>query len=122
VKKFVTLCAVLLPGCGGTSTAEHLDQLRAADSAARLRAVKALGDRKSEAARVVPALAEALQDRDAFVRRDAARALGKFGPSARPALPALQLLLKDRNASVRKAAAQACKAIDPEMPVRREGN
>jgi hypothetical protein len=114
VKKLVAVCVGLLAGCGGKSTADWIAQLRARDGAERLRAIKALGQRKSEAATVVPALAQVLRDEDAFVRRDAARALGEFGAAGLPALPSLRPLLQDRNAAVRKAAAQKLRKIDPE--------
>jgi HEAT repeat protein len=105
---------VLLAGCGGKSTGDWVEQMRSADSAQRLHAAKALGDRRGEAEAVVPALAEALQDKDAFVRQEAAQSLGKVGPGAKPAAPALLVALRDRKPAVRKAAAKALKSIDPE--------
>jgi len=104
----------LLPGCGGKSTAEWVEQLRAKDSAERLHAIKALGQRGKEADVIVPALAGALRDEDAFVRRDAAEALGRLGASAKAAVPGLQAATRDRNAGVRQEAAKALKRIDPE--------
>jgi len=62
----------------------------------------------------VPALAEALRDRDVFVRRDAALALGRLGPEAQQAVPYLVPVLRDRDRAVRKASAQALKKIDPQ--------
>ncbi len=110
----VLALAALLSGCGRTrSTADWLAQLHASDSAARLHALKALGDRVAEAPEVVPALAEALRDPDAFVRREAARSLGRIGPEARPAVPALVIACQDRHPRVRKAAAEALRKIDP---------
>jgi HEAT repeat protein len=106
--------AVLLAGCGGKSTGDWVAQMRSVDSAQRLHAAKALGDRRGEAEAVVPALAEALQDKDAFVRQEAAQSLGKVGPGARAASPALVAALRDRKPAVRKAAAEALKSIDPE--------
>jgi HEAT repeat protein len=115
MRRLMVLCAgTLLAGCGGKSTGEWIGELGAADSARRLRAIKALEGRRSESAAVVPALAKTLGDPDAFVRRDAALALGRFGPEARPALPSLLPLLRDRQAGVRKAAARAVGQIDPE--------
>jgi HEAT repeat protein len=118
MKRYLLIVSILLAGCGGKSTADWLAQLQAPDSAARLHAINALGNRTSEVSRVVPALASALQDPDAFVRRDAAEALGRFGPEAREALPALLPLLRDRHPGVRKAATRAVKKIDAEVAIR----
>ena len=107
------LC-LALSGCGGKSTGEWIEQLRHKEAAQRLHAVKALGERRTEAATVVPALAETLRDEDAFVRRDAAAALGQFGAGAREAVPALAAATQDRNAGVRQEAAKALKRIDPD--------
>src|SRR5581483_10076392 len=115
MKRFLGLgLAVLLAGCGKPTTA-WLDQLHAPDAASRLHAIKALGDRPSEAPLAVPALAQVLSDQDAFVRRDAAEALGRFGTDARPAVPALLTRLRDRQRMVRRAAAHALVKIDPEI-------
>jgi HEAT repeat protein len=121
VKKVWVVWMVLLLGCGGKSTTDRLEQLRSPEATQRLHAVKALGEKRSEASQVVPALARALADEDAFVRRDAAQALGQFGPEGREALPALRALLKDRNAAVRRAASGALKKIDPGEAARTEG-
>jgi len=51
--------------------------LRAKDSAERLHAIKALGQRGKEADVIVPALAGALRDEDAFVRRGRRRGVGQ---------------------------------------------
>jgi len=120
VKKllFVSL-AVLLAGCGGKSTDDWLTQLRSADAAGRLHAIRALEDRGAEAEAVVPALTAALRDDNAFVRRDAAVALGKLGPAARGAVPALQAARKDREPRVRKAAAAALQHIHAERAASR---
>ena len=107
---------ILLAGCGGKPTAEWLAELKGKDSAQRLRAIKALGGRRSEAATVVPALAQALEDDDAFVRRDAARALGRIGPPAAPAVPALRVAAQDRNQPVRQAATEALRKVAPDLP------
>jgi HEAT repeat protein len=112
MKKLAFVLVVLLPACGGRSTGEWIEQLAAKESSQRLRAVKALAQRRGEAEAVVPALARALADEDAFVRRDAAAALGGFGPAARPALPALSALVRDRKPAVRRAALAALKKID----------
>ena len=113
LSRLLAACLALALGGCGKSTAEWVEQLRAKDSALRLRAVKALGERGGEVEVVVPALAGALKDSDPFVRRDAARALGKLGARARPAAPALVAALRDRSPAVRKAAAEALGKVDP---------
>lgn len=55
----------------------------------------------------VPALVEALKDRDAAVRAAAADVLLRLGEEARKAVPALRQALKDAEAGVRVAAARA---------------
>ena len=60
--------------------------------------------RKGDAAKVVPALIEALKDKDGDVRRSAALGLGSFGEQAKDAIPALQAAQHDRDARVREAA------------------
>jgi HEAT repeat protein len=104
---------LLLAGCG-KPTAAWVAQLRDKDSVQRLRAVKALGEKRSEPDTVVPALAQALRDKDAFVRRDAARALGLFGPAASSAVPALRVATKDENKQVRHEAAIALRILAPD--------
>jgi HEAT repeat protein len=103
-----------LSGCGGKkSTGELLELAKSKDSADRVRAVRALGERGAEAEVVVPVLAEALKDEDAFVRRDAARGLGQIGPAASAAVPALQTASRDKNQHVRQAATDAIQKIAP---------
>jgi HEAT repeat protein len=121
MKRPLLYLAVLAAGCGGKSTQDWIAQLGDRDSAQRLRAVKALGGRRSEADIVVPALAGALQDENAFVRRDAAEALGAIGPEARPAAPALTAALRDRNAPVRRAAARALEKLGVPAAARPRG-
>jgi HEAT repeat protein len=116
MRKLLILGLVLLVcGCARKKSTDYwVGQLNDENVGHRLKAVKSLGERRSEATTAVPALAEALQDPDAYVRRDAARALGKLGPEAKPAVPALGHALEDKEPSVRRAAAQALKQIDPE--------
>jgi HEAT repeat protein len=115
VRKFLVLgLLVLLVGCDRKPTAAWIEQMQSKDSAERLHAIKALERKKSDAATVIPALTQALNDEDPFVRRDAARALGKFGREARPALPALRRMMRDHNAGVCRAAEEAVKKIDSE--------
>jgi HEAT repeat protein len=103
---------MLLCGCGGKSTADWIEQSRSKNSADRLHAIKALGNKSREAEVVAPALADALKDEDAFVRRDAAQALGELGGGAKAAVPALLVAARDRNAEVRRKAVKALKQID----------
>ncbi len=108
MRKIITAALLLvLVGCSSRPTSEWVVQLKAKDGAARLHAIHALSERPGEAAMVVPALSEALKDRDPFVRRDAALALARLGPAARDARPALEPLLKDPSPHVRRAAAAA---------------
>jgi RNA polymerase sigma factor (sigma-70 family) len=58
----------------------------------------------------VPALVEALKDKDPVIRTASAQILGQIGPSAASsALPALARAMGDDNENVRKAAAKAYK-------------
>jgi len=59
----------------------------------------------------IPALAKALKNSDANVRRSAAYALGKMGAEAKTALPQLVPLLNDSDAKVRSNAAFALEGI-----------
>jgi HEAT repeat protein len=62
----------------------------------------------------VPALMQALKDRDAPVREGAAAALRTIGSQAKSAVPALIELLRDSDANVRRTAAEALGSIDRE--------
>jgi vesicle coat complex subunit len=109
---FLLACA----GCGKPSTAQLIDNLKAAETLTRLKAVRTLPERTRDAAIVVPALIEALKDEDADVRRGAALGLGTFGEKAETAVPVLQAAQRDREAEVRKAASVALSYIDPQFP------
>ncbi len=61
----------------------------------------------------VPALSEALANRDAKVRREAARALSYIGPEAKEAVNSLILATKDEDAGVRFLAIRALGQIGP---------
>ena len=80
----------------------------------RLIAARLLPQRKGEAAQVVPALIEALKDKDGDVRWSAAIGLGSFGEQATDAIPALQAAQRDRDARVREQAGVALSRIDPQ--------
>jgi HEAT repeat protein len=62
----------------------------------------------------IPAIREALKDRERSRRMEAAEALGSIGPEARTAVPALVEALQDEYEFVRARAAQSLKKIDPE--------
>jgi hypothetical protein len=116
----VRTCYVLLLGlliCGGCgkekSTEELLADLKGTQERDRIIAVRLLSHHKGDAAQVVPALIEALKDKDVGIRQDAAIGLGSFGEQAKDAIPALQAAQRDRDVRVRKAADVALSRIDP---------
>jgi HEAT repeat protein len=110
---FCLLLCVLAPGCSKTkSTAELLADLKAPEERERTIAVRTLALRKGDAAQVVPALIEALKDKEGDIRRSAALGLGSFGQQAKDAIPALEAAKSDRDARVREAAAIALSRID----------
>jgi vesicle coat complex subunit len=109
------LCLLACAGCGKQkSTDELLQDLKAPQERERTIAVRLLPQRKGDAAQVVPALIEALKDRESDIRRSAAIGLGTFGEEAREAIPALQTAQRDRDARVSEAARIALSRIDPE--------
>jgi HEAT repeat protein len=108
------LCLLAGVGCGKKkSTDELIADLKSPNERERITAVRLLPRRSGDSARIVPALNEALKDRDGDVRHDAAIGLGSFGEQAKDAIPALQAAQRDRDARVRKAAAIALSRIDP---------
>ncbi len=113
--RFVLLLSLLVcGGCGKEkSTDELLDDLKGAQERDRLIAVRLLPLRKEEAARIVPALIEAVKNKAVDVRLSAAIGLGTFGEQAKDAIPALQAAQRDRDARVREAAGVALSRIDP---------
>jgi HEAT repeat protein len=101
-------------GCGKKkSTDELIQDLKSNQEGDRIKAVRLLSDRKGDAAKVIPALIEALKDKEGDVRKSAAIGLGYFGEQAKDAIPALQAALNDRDARVREAAGVALSRIDP---------
>jgi HEAT repeat protein len=114
--RFVLLLCVLT--CGGCSnkkpTDQLLDELKSSDEGDRIKAVRLLQDRKGDAAKIVPAMTEALKDKGSDIRLSAAIGLGYFGDQARDAIPTLEQVAKnDRDARVRKQAGVALSRIDP---------
>ncbi|HEY7424729.1 MAG TPA: HEAT repeat domain-containing protein [Gemmataceae bacterium] len=114
-RRLLVLVLLLVGGCGKGSTVHWIEQLKSPESLRRLEAVHTLQERKGEAAEIIPALMEALQDENTHVRRDVARALGSFGEEAKNAVPALQTALRDREPGVRRAAGIALSRIDPKL-------
>ncbi len=109
------LCLLTCSGCGKTkSTDELLQDLKSPQEKDRIIAVRLLPQRKGDASKVVPALIEALKDREGDIRWSAAIGLGYFGEQAKDAIPALQQAAQhDRDARVREAAGIALSRIDP---------
>jgi HEAT repeat protein len=108
------LCLLAGGGCGKEkSTDELIADLKSPQEGERIRAVRLLPQRKGDAARVVPALIEALKGKEGDVRWGAAIGLGSFGEQAKDAIPALQAAQRDRDARVREAAGVALSRIDP---------
>jgi HEAT repeat protein len=111
-------CLLACGGCGATkSTDELIEDLKSPQEKDRIVAVRLLPQRKGDAAQVVPALIEALKDRDGDVRRSAAIGLGSFGKEARDAIPALEAAQQDRDARVRESARIALSRIDPDAHI-----
>ena len=109
------LCLLACGGCGKTkSTDELIGDLKSAQDRDRIIAARLLPQRKGDAAQIVPALIEAVKDKDGDIRWSAAIGLGYFGEQAKDAIPALQEAQRDRDARVREAAGVALSRIDPD--------
>ena len=109
------LCLWTSGGCGKESTDQLLEDLKSPRERDRIRAVRLLPQHKGDASQVVPALIDALKDKQGDVRRSAAVALGYFGEQAHDAISALQTAQRDRDARVREAAGVALSRIDPKL-------
>jgi HEAT repeat protein len=109
----LSLCLLGCGGCGEKSTDQLIEDLKSPHERDRLIAVRLLSQRKGAAAQVVPALGEALNDKETDIRLSAAIGLGYFGEQARDSVPALQAARRDRDARVREAAGVALSRIDP---------
>ncbi len=107
------LC-LLAAGCGKTekTTGELVGELNDPGKD-HVAAARLLPQRRGESAKVIPALIEALKDKDDGVRRSAALGLGSFGEQAKEAIPALKAALHDPDIRVREAAGRALSRIDP---------
>jgi HEAT repeat protein len=106
-----------LAGTGGCSRQKSTDgllsDLKGTQQRDRLVAVRMLAHHKVDAAQVVPALIEALNDKAVDIRLSAAIGLGELGESAKEAVPALQKALADHDRRVREAASHSLSRIDP---------
>jgi Holliday junction resolvasome RuvABC DNA-binding subunit len=103
-------------GCGQKSTDQLIGDLKSPQTRDQIIAVRLLQQRKGDAAKVVPALTEALKSKDDGIRCDAAIGLGYFGEQAKEAIPALQMAQRDSDVRVREAASVALFRIDPQFP------
>ena len=112
----LAVCVLACAGCGTKekTTPELLNDLQGTEDRDRVIAVRTLTNRRGDAAKVIPALIEALKDKESDIRWSAAIGLGAFGEQARDAIPALQTAQKDRDSRVREAAGRALSRIDPE--------
>jgi HEAT repeat protein len=106
---------VEVPGSPGTST-ETPEATRAPEDEKRPTHDAApetpVGARSEEA--IVPALIQALGDKNENVRQAAAVALGEIGPEAKEAVPALTQMLEDEDKDVRQYTVEALREIGPE--------
>ncbi len=100
------------------STDELISDLKTGQEKERLIAVRTLSPGDGDAAKVIPALIDALKDGSSDVRHSAAIRLGYYGQrgfeQAKEAIPSLLTALQDRDARVREAAYNALVKIDPD--------
>jgi HEAT repeat protein len=103
-------------GCGNQkSTDELISDLKSGKESEGVSAARSLPRGSRDAAKVVPALIEALKHKGTDVRRSSALKLGEFHDLAKDAIPALQEAEKgDGDPRVREAAGIALSRIDPE--------
>src|SRR5579875_3642225 len=79
----LVLCLLACGGCGKTkSTDQLIEELNSPEEGERLKAVRLLQQRRTDAAKVVPAMIEALKDKGSDIRLSAAIGLGYFGEQA----------------------------------------
>jgi HEAT repeat protein len=111
----LVLCLLACSGCSnGKSTDELITDLKSGKDKEGLIAARTLPRGRGDAAKVVPALTEALKHRGNDVRRSSALKLGEFREQAKDAIPALQKAEHDDgDARVREAAGIALSRIDP---------
>jgi HEAT repeat protein len=113
--------ALPLAGCGksgpilagGKPAAYWAKAVHDPDVSLRKKAVVKLGNIGTADETVLPALLEALRDREAIIRKEAILALLKFGPAARQALDTLtDLGRRDPDAEVREYALKAARRLE----------
>ena len=110
------LCLLACGGCSKEkSTDELIADLKSGKEKEGIIAARTLPGGTGAAAKVVPALIEALRNRSNDIRRSAAIKLGAFREQAKDAIPALQKAEHDGDAKVREAAGIALSRIDPEQ-------
>jgi HEAT repeat protein len=109
------LCSLACVGCSGQkSTDELIADLKSGKEGEGVTAARTLPNGKNDAAKVVPALIEALNHNGNDIRRSAALKLGVFRELAKDAIPALQKAQHDdTDPRVREAAGIALSRIDP---------
>ncbi len=109
------LCLLACVGCSNQkSTDQLIADLKSGTEIEGVTAARTLPRGKDDAAKVVPALIEALTHKGSDVRRSSAIKLGVFGEQAKDAIPALQKAEEnDGDARVREAAGIALSRIDP---------
>jgi HEAT repeat protein len=110
------LCSLACVGCSSQkSTDELIADLKSGKEGEGVTAARTLPNGKDDAAKVVPALIEALNHNGNDIRRSAALKLGVFREQAKDAIPALQKAEEqDGDARVREAAGISLSRIDPE--------
>ena len=110
------LCLLATGGCSKTkSTDELISDLKSGSDIEGVIAARTFPRGKDDAAKVVPALIEALTHKGNDVRRSSALKLGEYHELAKDAIPALQRTEQnDSDARVREAAGISLSRIDPE--------
>ena len=96
---------------GGQPVSYWLEELKKPDPKARKKAVTKLGHVGKADPAAIPAIANALRDKNALVRAEAALALLNLGPDAEQAIPALTAATRDKNPKVRDYAARALERL-----------
>jgi HEAT repeat protein len=102
-------------GCGGgKSTDELITDLKSGKEGEGVIAARTLPIGNRDAAKVIPALTEALAHKGSDIRRSSALKLSQFHEQAKDAIPALQKMERDDgDPRVREAAGIALSRIDP---------
>jgi HEAT repeat protein len=110
------LCLLACGGCSQQkSTDELIADLKSGKEETGVIAARTLPLGQRDAAKVIPALTEALKHQGNDIRRSSALKLGQFREQAKDAIPALQKVEEhDGDPRVREAAGIALSRIDPE--------